>query len=126
KQKIFDQDMLPRLKQRDFDGALTVALQRVDAATTPEHAATLERARQIDAVAGLLVAPILALGLMLFAGRAWLRYGRDPVYLDDPSIHMAGPPETLTPAGAAFILAGGPSRRAPTTELLAGASRGDI
>ena len=126
KQKIFDEDMLPRLKQRDFDGALTVALERVDAATTPEHAATLERARQIDAVAGLLVAPILALGLMLFAGRAWLRFGRDPVYLDDPSIHMAGPPETLTPAGAAFILAGRSTRRALTAALLDLASRGEI
>ena len=34
---------------------------------------------------------------------AWLRYGRDPVYLDDPSIHMAGPPRDLTPAAGAFV-----------------------
>jgi uncharacterized membrane protein YgcG len=126
KQRVFDEDMLPLLKQGDYDGALLVALRRVDAAATPEHAGTLERARQIDAVAGLLVAPLLAIGLLGWAGWSWLRYGRDPVYLDDPSIHMAGPPEALSAAGAAFILGGGPSRRALTTALLDLASRGRL
>jgi uncharacterized membrane protein YgcG len=126
KQRIYEQDMLPLLKQQDFDGAITIAMQRVDAATTPEHAATLERARQIDAVAGLLVAPLLAILLIGWAGWSWLRFGRDPVYLDDPSIYMAGPPEGLTPAGAAFILEGGPSRRGLTAALLDLASRGSI
>ena len=126
KQRIFDEDMLPLLRNQDYDGALLVALRRVDAAATPEHAATLERARQIDAVAGLLVAPLLALGLIGWAGWSWLRFGRDPVYLDDPSIHMAGPPESLTAAGAAFIVAGGPSRRALTAALLDVASRGGL
>ena len=126
KQRIFDEDMLPLLRQGDYDGALLVALRQVDAAATPEHAATLERARQIDAVAGLLVAPLLALGLIGWAGWSWLRYGRDPVYLDDPSIHMAGPPESLTAAGAAFILASGPTRRALTAALLDVASRGGL
>jgi uncharacterized membrane protein YgcG len=126
KQRIFDDDMLPLLRQRDYDGALLIALRRVDAAATPEHAATLERARQIDAVAGLLVAPLLAIGLIAWAGWSWLRYGRDPVYLDDPSVHMAGPPEALSAAGAAFILGGGPSRRALTAALLDLASRGRL
>jgi uncharacterized membrane protein YgcG len=126
KQRIYEQDMLPLLKQQDFDGALAAAMQRVDAATTPEHAATLQRARQIDAVAGLLVAPLLVFTLIGLAGWSWLRYGRDPVYLDDPSVHMAGPPETLTPAGAAFILAGRASRLAVTAALLDLASRGSI
>lgn len=126
KQRIFDDDMLPRLKAGDLDGALLIAMQRVDAAATPEHAATLERARQVDAIAGLVVAPLLALLLIGWAAWAWLRFGRDPVYLDDPSIHMAGPPETLTPAGAVFVLEGRSSRRAVTTALLDLASRGQI
>lgn len=126
KQRIFEEDMLPRLRAGDIDGALLVALQRVDAAATPANAATLERARQIDAVLGLVVAPILALGLIASAAWSWLRYGRDPVYLDDPSIHMAGPPEALTPAGAVFVLEGHASRRALTTALLDVASRGHI
>ena len=126
KQQIFDEDMLPRLRGGDLDGALLVALERVNDAATPEHAATLERARQIDAVIGLVGAPLALVGLVGSAVLAWRRYGRDPVYLDDPSIHMAGPPEALTPAGAVFILAGGASRRALTTALLDVASRGDI
>jgi uncharacterized membrane protein YgcG len=126
KQQIYETDMLPRLKAGDFDGAVLVAMQRVDAAATPEHAQNLERARQINAFAGLVGAPLLALLLVGSAGWSWLRYGRDPVYLDDPSIHMAGPPETLTPAGAVFVLAGGSSRRALTTALLDLASRGEI
>ncbi len=126
KQKIFDEDMLPRLRGGDFDGALLAALEKVDAAATPEHAATLERARQVDAVAGLLVAPVL---FLLIVGRAlwsWRRYGKDPVYLDDPSILMAGPPEALTPADAVFVNEGRSSRRALTTAMLDLASRGRI
>jgi hypothetical protein len=126
KQKIFDEDMLPRLRSGDFDGALLAALEKVDAAATPEHAATLERARQVDAVAGLLVAPVL---FLLIVGRAvwsWRRYGKDPVYLDDPSILMAGPPEALTPADAVFVNEGRSSRRALTTAMLDLASRGRI
>ena len=126
KQRVFDQDMLPLLKAQKFDEALAAALNDVDAAATPDHAATLERARIIDAIAGLLVAPALAILLAGWAAWNWLRFGRDPVYLDDPSVHMAGPPEGLTPAAAAFVLAGGPTRRSLTAALLDLASRGKI
>jgi uncharacterized membrane protein YgcG len=126
KQQIYDTDMLPLLKAGDFDGAVLVALRRVDAAATPEHAQALDRARQVNAVAGLVVAPLLVVLLVGRAGWSWLRFGRDPVYLDDPSIHMAGPPETLTPAGAVFVLGGRSSRRALTTALLDLASRGEL
>jgi uncharacterized membrane protein YgcG len=126
KQKIFDEDMLPLLRGGDPDGALLAAISKVDAAATPEHAATLERARQLDAVLGLLVAPLLFVVLAGAAVWSWLRFGRDPVYLDDPSILMAGPPEALTPAAGVFVLAGKSSRRALTTAMLDLASRGRI
>ena len=126
KQKIFDEDMLPLLRGGDLDGALLAAMTKVDAAATPEHAATLERARQLDAVLGLLVAPLLFVVLAGAAVWSWLRFGRDPVYLDDPSILMAGPPEALTPAAGVFVLAGKSSRRALTTAMLDLASRGRI
>ena len=126
KQQIFEEDMLPRLRNGDFDGALLVSLERVDAAATPEHAATLERARQLDALIGLVGAPLALVGLLGSATLAWRRYGRDPIYLDDPSVHMAGPPDSLTPAAAVFVLNGGPTRRALTTALLDVASRGVI
>ena len=126
KQRIFDEDMLPRLRAEDLDGALLVALEKVDANATPEHAAKLQTARQIDAAIGLLGAPIILVGLIGSAMFAWVRYGRDPVYLDDPSIHMAGPPQDLTPASATFVVGGGPSRRSLTTAMLDLASRGLI
>jgi uncharacterized membrane protein YgcG len=126
KQRIFDEDMLPRLRAGDYDGALVVAMEEVNAAATPEHAAELERARQVNAVVGLVGAPLVGFLLVGSALWSWLRFGRDPVYLDDASIHMAGPPEALTPAAAVFVLAGSSSRRALTTALLDIASRGAI
>ena len=126
RQRIYENDMLPLLRGGDFDGAVLTALQQVDSAATPEHAAELTRARQVDAVLGLLVAPIVAGLLILWAGWKWLRYGKDPVYLDDPSVHMAGPPEALTPDAAVFVLEGRANRRALTTAMLDLASRGRI
>ena len=126
KQRIFDEDMLPFLRAGNLDGALRIALEKVDENATPEHAARLQTARQVDAAVGLLGAPVILLGLIGSAMFAWLRYGRDPTYLDDPSIHMAGPPQDLTPASASFVLAGEPTRRALTTAMLDLASRGHI
>jgi uncharacterized membrane protein YgcG len=126
KQRIFDEEMLPLLREEDMDGALLIALQRVDENATPEHANRLQVARQVDAAVGLVGAPLVLVGLIGSAAFAWLRYGKDPTYLDDPSIHMAGPPEGLTPAAATFVLNGGPSRRALTAAMLDLASRGLI
>ena len=42
--------------------ALAAALAKVDAAATPEHAARLQRGRQVNAVVGLVGAPIVFLG----------------------------------------------------------------
>jgi uncharacterized membrane protein YgcG len=126
KQRIFDEDMLPLLREGDLDGALKLALERVDANATPEHAQRLQLARQVDAAVGLVGAPVVLFGLVFSGVFAWVRYGRDPVYLDDPSIHMAGPPRDLTPAAGAFVVAGGPSRRALTAAMLDLASRGEI
>ena len=90
--------MLPYLRSGDFDGALAAALTKVDAAASPEHAADLQRARQFNAVLGLVGAPIVFLGLSGWAFFHWRRYGKDPVYLDDPSVLMPAPPPDLTAA----------------------------
>ncbi len=123
-QKIFDNDMLPRLREGDLDGALLVALSRIDAGTTPEAAARLRLARQIDAAVGLIGAPIVLLLLVGWAVWHWLRFGRDPVYLDDPSIHIPEPPAELTPASGALVYDGRSSRRTLTTAMIDLASRG--
>ena len=63
RQAIFEDDMLPYLRDADFDAALLAALHKVDAAATPEHAAQLQTARQVNAVMGLIGAPAAVLGL---------------------------------------------------------------
>ena len=126
RQAIYENDMLPYLASADFDAALTVALQKVDAAATPAHAASLQQARQINAVVGLVGAPIVFMGLSGWAFYHWRRFGKDPVYLDDPSVLMPAPPPDLTAASGAVIMDGGTSRRALTTAMLDLASRGLI
>ena len=126
RQAIFENEMLPHLRLRDFDSALRVAMERIDATATPEHAATLERARQIDAAVGLVGAPTTFLLLAGWGLWAWWRFGRDPVYLDDPSIHLPAPPADLTAASGALVMDGTTSRRALTAALLDLASRGRL
>jgi uncharacterized protein len=126
RQAIFENDMLPRLRECDLDGALLAALAKVDANATAEHAATLTQARQLDAVLGLVGGPVVLFSLIAWGAWSWLRYGRDPVYLDDPSIHIPAAPPGLTPAAGALVREGKSTRRALTAALLDLASRGDI
>ena len=126
RQRIYEDTMLPDLRACRLGAALTGALREVDAAATPEHAASLERARQIDAVLGLGVAPLLLVVLVGFASWRWLRFGKDPIYLDDPSIHIPAPPPDLTPASAALVWDGRSSRHALTTAMLDLAAHGEI
>jgi hypothetical protein len=118
--------MVPFLRDADFDGALGVALERIDAAATPENAARLEMGRQVNAVLGLIGAPVAFMGLAGWAYMQWRRFGKDPVYLDDPSILMPAPPPDLTAASGAFLVDGKASRRALTVAMLDLASRGLI
>ena len=126
RQSLFDDEMLPLLLREDLDGALLVAMERIDANATPEHAASLETARQVDSAVGLVGAPIILLLLIGWVVGNWWRYGRDPVYLDDPSILLPAPPPDLSAASAVFVMDGGSSQRALTTALLDLASRGSI
>jgi uncharacterized membrane protein YgcG len=124
RQAIFENDMLPHLRSADFDSALEVAMERIDAAATAEHAEQLQTARQINAAVGLIGAPIAFFGLAGWAFLNWRRFGKDPVYLDDPSILMPAPPPELTAASGAMVMDGKTSRRALTTAMLDLASRG--
>ena len=126
RQAIYEDEMLPALRDCDFDAALIAAIETIDGSTTAEHASNLQLARQVDAVAGLIVAPLLLIGLVGWAGWSWLRYGRDPIYIDDDSILMPAPPPGLSPAAAAVIVDGRAKRHALTTAMVDLAARGEI
>ncbi len=125
RQAIFNDQMTPYLRDCDMDGAVLVALQAADKAATPEHAQTLQTARQLNAVLGF-GGILLGLGLLVWLFVNWLRFGRDPVYTDDASVYMPAPPPGLTATGAAVILDGMATRHALTTAMLDLASRGEI
>jgi uncharacterized membrane protein YgcG len=126
RQAIFENDMLPHLRGGDLDGAVLAGLAKVDASATPEHAQDLERGRLINAVVGVLLGPGLFIALLGWAVLSWMRSGRDPVYVDDPSVLMPAPPDALTAASGALVFDGQSSRRALTTALLDLASRGEL
>ena len=83
-------------------------------------------ARVLNAVLGLVLAPLILLGVVGFALYRWWRSGKDPVYLDDPSILMPAPPPGLTPAAGAAVRDGKVTRRALTAASLDLAARGRI
>ena len=118
--------MLPHLRVCDEDGALLAAMREDRRRATPEHAQKLQLARQIDAAVGLIGGPLAFVFLVGAAAWSWVRYGKDPVYLDDPSIHIPAPPPDLTAASGAVVWEGRATRRALTTAMLDLASRGEL
>ena len=126
RQQIFENDMLPHLRADDWDAAVLAAIDRIDGVATPENAARLSFGRQLNAVIGLVLAPIVLILLIGWAFFHWRRFGRDPVYLNSPSIYVPAPPPDLTAASGAMVMDGGSSRRALTTAMLDLASRGLI
>ena len=117
RQRIFENDMLPRLRECDLDGSLTAAMDKISG---------IPRFRQVNAVLGLVVAPGIVILVVGWALARWYRSGRDPVYLDDPSIHYPAPPPGLTPASGAAMRDGSVTRRALTAASLDLAARGRI
>lgn len=126
RQQIFDEDMVPLLSRCDIDGAVLVALAKIDANATADHARMLETARILDAAVGLIGGPLAFVFLVAAAAWSWVRYGKDPVYLDDPSVLMPAPPADLTAASGAVVWEGKATRRALTTAMLDLASRGEL
>jgi uncharacterized membrane protein YgcG len=125
RQAVFDNDMKPLLTQTppDFDGALKIALDDVNAAATPEHADELSRARIINALVGFGAA-ILAVLLVLVVFFRWYTHGRDPIYIDDNSVLMPAPPDGLTPAMATLLMDDRTSSRTVSAAMVDLAARG--
>jgi uncharacterized membrane protein YgcG len=125
RQSIFDNDMKPLLKAGDFDGALEAAMDRIDAAATPEHADQLNQARIFNAIVGL-GALALAIFLVAFVLIQWHTHGRDPIYVDDNSVLMPAPPDGLTPAMATLLMDDRTSSRTVSAAMVDLAARGLI
>lgn len=126
RQRIFEEDMVPRLQREDLDGALLAAMSKIDAAATAKHAGSLELARQVNAVIGLVGGSLALLGLIGWAVFHWLRFGRDPEYTDSESVLVPAPPTGMTAATATMVFDGVVSRRTLTTAMLDLASRGRV
>jgi len=126
RQRIYEEEMLPRLRDQQFGDALLVALTRIDTAATAERAGQLQLARQLDAVIGIIGGLGSFLLLTGYAFFHWRRYGRDPYVVDSPSIYLPAPPAELTAAGGALLHDGSSSRRTLTTALLDLASRDEL
>ena len=123
RQAVFDNDMTPRLKDADFDGALQIALADVNAAATPEHADQLSRARILNSLVGFGAA-LLAVALIVFVFFRWYTHGRDPIYVDDDSVLMPAPPDGLTPAMATLVMDDRTSSRTVSAAMVDLAARG--
>lgn len=126
RQSIYENDMLPFLRDGDLDGAMTIAMQRFEQLATPENASRLQFFRQLNAVIGLILAPILFVVIAGWSIATWYRRGRDPVVTRSSSMFMPDPPVEMTPASGSTVLNGGTSRRALTAAMLDLASRGEL
>ena len=125
RQSIYDNDMLPLLKNQDFDGALKIALADISNAATPQHADELSRARIANAIVGFGVA-LLAILLAFGAWLRWVISGRDPVYVDDNSVLMPAPPDGLTPAMTTLLMDDRTSSRTISAAMVDLAARGVV
>ncbi len=126
RQAIYENDMLPLLRAGDLDGAMKAATARLEELATPENASRLQLFRQVNAVIGLIVAPILFLLIAGWAVVSWFRRGRDPKVTRSDSMFMPAPPADMTPADGSVVLQGSATRRALTAAMLDLASRGEL
>jgi uncharacterized membrane protein YgcG len=123
---IINEEMVPAARAGDLGSALLNALDAIDARVTVEGRDRLGTMRVLNAVLGLLVAPLTLLGLIAAAFLAWRHEGDDPEYIDSPSILMAGPPADMTPPLATVVRQGRATQHSIDTTLMELASRGRI
>jgi uncharacterized membrane protein YgcG len=123
---VIQDEMVPRARSGDIDGALLAALESIDGRMTSDGSARIQGARQLNAVVGLGLAPFVLLATLMFAYLAWRRQGRDPEFHDSPSILMAGPPAGMTPPLATVVRRGEVSPESLNVTLVELASQGRI
>lgn len=125
-QQVIDEVIVPAAVQRELGGGLVSALDVVGSAVTQSATDRLNLLRQLNAILGLVVAPLAFLLIVGIAFRAWRREGDDPEVLDSPSILMAGPPAEMTPPLATVVREGKATQHSLNTLLMELASTGRI
>jgi uncharacterized membrane protein YgcG len=122
---IREGDLVPYARVGDWDGATLETIDALDARVTPQATQTLDTLRTLNAVLGLVGAPVVLAVTLGFAWWRWRREGDDPELVDSPSILMAGPPAEMTPPLATVIRTGRATQHSLNTTLLelAGAGR---
>lgn len=125
-QSVIDDVIVPAALQNQLGGGMIAALGVVDAAITPSATDRLNLLRQVNAVVGVIGAPITLLLMVGFAFFAWRREGNDPEVLDDDSVLMAGPPAEMTPPLATVVREGKATQHSLDTLLMELASTGRI
>jgi uncharacterized membrane protein YgcG len=121
--EIVERQIVPAARSGDIDRSLIDALDALDRQINPGSRQLLEMQRLVNAVLGLVVAPLTLIGLIAVAFLAWRRSGDDPEYLDSPSVLMAGPPADMTPPLATVVRQGRANQHTLDTILMELASR---
>jgi len=123
-QQTIDDVIVPAAAQHQIGGGLIQAVDFVGSAITPGGIARLNFLRQLNAVVGIVGAPVAFLLIVGLAFRTWRREGDDPDVLDSPSILMAGPPANMTPPLATVVREGKATQHSLNTLLMELASTG--
>jgi uncharacterized membrane protein YgcG len=125
-QSVIDEVIVPAAIQGQLGDGMIAAIDLVGTAITPEGTDRLNLLRQVNAVVGLIGAPITLLVMVGFAFFTWRREGDDPEVLDSDSILMAGPPADMTPPLATVVRQGKATQHSLDTMLMEIASTGRI
>jgi uncharacterized membrane protein YgcG len=116
--EIIQRDFVPPAATGDLDAATLAAIQALDEHMTAANRDRLEILRIVNAVLGIIVAPITLAAILLLAWRHWRRHGDDPELSDSPSVLMAGPPAGMTPALATVVRGGTADQHSVNTVLV--------
>jgi uncharacterized membrane protein YgcG len=115
---IIQDDFVPPARQGDLDAATLAAIEALDERMTTANRDRLDVLRVVNAILGIIVAPITLAVILLLAWRHWRRYGDDPELVDSPSVLMAGPPAGMTPALATVVRGGTADQHSVNTVLV--------
>jgi uncharacterized membrane protein YgcG len=124
-QSIIDNEFIPRARDGDLNAAALDTIEAVQERMAPDTV-PLTVGRVLNAVLGLIVSPLLLLGIVGWAYLRWRREGDDPELVDSPSVLMAGPPADMTPPLATVVRNGTADDHSIATLLAELASTGRV